>query len=192
MRALLPAVLVAGVLLLAGCGGGAAAPSGSESFAGTPLDGRSAPDFTLDDEEGTAVSLAGLRGSRVLLTFVYTHCPDVCPLIVRNLDEAARAVPGTRVVAVSVDAKGDTPAAVREFRSAHRLGAELSYLIGSSAELARVWRDYAVYAAASGGSLVDHSALTMLIDEDGKERVAYPPTFAPADVVHDLRQVAAR
>jgi len=180
------------MLILAGCGGGARARAGTESFAGTPLDGRAAPDFTLQDEEGAAVSLAGLRGDPVLLTFIYTHCPDVCPLIARNLDKAARAVPGTRVVAVSVDAKGDTPAAVREYRATHRLGPEFLYLIGSDAELARVWRDYAVYAAGQGGSFVDHSALTMLIDERGRERVAYPPTFAPADVVHDLRQVTAR
>jgi protein SCO1/2 len=197
MRSVGPALLAAGVLLLAGCGGEAATGGGAatnagetgDALAGTPMDGRPAPDFTLADEEGDQVTLSDLRGEPVLLTFIYTHCPDVCPLIAQNLDRAANAVPGTQVVAVSVDATGDTPAAVREFRAAHRLGPEFRYLIGSAGDLARVWRDYAVYAAAAGGNLVDHSALTMLIDPDGKQRAAYPPQFAPDDVVHDLRQV---
>jgi protein SCO1/2 len=188
-----PALLLAGLLLLAGCGGTAATTAGGGSgagLAGTALDGRPAPDFTLDDEEGTAVTLSDLRGEPVLLTFIYTHCPDVCPLIAQNLDRAASAVPGAQVVAVSVDAAGDTPAAVRRFRTAHRLGPEFHYLLGSSGDLARVWRDYAVYAAANG-SLVDHSALTMLIDAAGKQRAAYPPDFTADEVVHDLREVAS-
>ena len=66
------------------------------------------------------MSLAAERGHYVVVTFLYTHCPDVCPVIAGNLNRvlatptARRA--GLRVLAVSVDPKRDTPAAVAPVR----------------------------------------------------------------------------
>src|SRR5438034_11726188 len=64
-----------------------------------------APNFTLHDESGAAVSLHGQRGKIVLVTFLYTHCPDVCPLIASNLNTALRNLGSkraqVRVLAVS-------------------------------------------------------------------------------------------
>src|SRR5579859_6811665 len=39
-----------------------------------------APDFTLKDQDGQAVQMATLQGRVVALTFLYTTCPDACPL----------------------------------------------------------------------------------------------------------------
>lgn len=39
------------------------------------------PDFSLVDQEGNPFRFESSRGKIVLLTFVYTACPDVCPLL---------------------------------------------------------------------------------------------------------------
>src|SRR5437016_1262618 len=49
--------------------------------AGTDLGRTPAPPFSLVDQDGQQVSLAQFRGQPVVLTFLYTHCPDECPLI---------------------------------------------------------------------------------------------------------------
>jgi len=50
-------------------------------LAGTELGATDAPDFTLTDGvSGRSVSLSAQRGQVVALTFLYTTCPDVCPL----------------------------------------------------------------------------------------------------------------
>ena len=50
-------------------------------LAGTELGATDAPDFTLTDGvSGRSVSLSAQRGEVVALTFLYTTCPDVCPL----------------------------------------------------------------------------------------------------------------
>jgi protein SCO1/2 len=71
----------------------------------------------------------------VLLTFSYDHCPDVCPLIIAKLHNALLKLgPQARrlqIVAVSVDPKGDTPASIRAFLSAHEMTGRMEYLIGS-------------------------------------------------------------
>ena len=115
------ALLVAAAALLAGCGSSAkkaeVQPPAKKTFSGGELTPpKQAPPLALRDADGRAVSLAAQRGKLVLVTFLYTHCPDVCPLIASNLNAAVRALGAkrsdVRVLAVSVDPKGDTPGAV--------------------------------------------------------------------------------
>ena len=67
------------------------------------------------DQNGSRVTLAAQRGHWVIVTFLYTYCPDVCPVIAGNLNAALGAPPhaaaGLRVLSVSVDPARDTPAA---------------------------------------------------------------------------------
>jgi len=200
-RAPLALALLA-ALAASACGGGGghehgAAASvtvtgGSGHFAGGELDPpRPTPDFTLTDQAGQKVSLADQRGKLVLLTFLYTNCPDVCPLITQNLNQALQML-GTerddvRVLAVSVDPEGDTPKSVDEYAKAHHLLPEFHYLIGSRDELTKVWKAYDVAAVASDPELVDHTAYTMLVDQSGEGRVIYDSQVKAKDVVHDVR-----
>ena len=41
---------------------------------------------------GKIVRLSGQRGRVVLLTFLYTRCPDVCPLLAANLNAVLRSL----------------------------------------------------------------------------------------------------
>ncbi|HEX5467836.1 MAG TPA: SCO family protein [Gaiellaceae bacterium] len=165
---------------------------GSGAFAGGELTpARSTPDFTLTDQSGDSVSMAAQRGKLVLLTFLYTHCPDVCPLITQNLNQALRTLgperDDVRVLAVSVDPEGDTPKSVDEFAQAHHLLPQFHYLVGSRTELTKIWKDYGVAAVASDPELVDHTAYTMLVDRSGEGRVIYDSQVQAKDVVHDVR-----
>src|SRR5256885_44672 len=105
-------------LVLAAC---APAP-----LAGTDLGATDAPDFTLTDGvTGRAVTLSAQRGQIVALTFLYTSCPDVCPLTAARFRSAQAELQSdaSRVtfVAVSVDPDRDTPQAVQDFSTAHGL-----------------------------------------------------------------------
>jgi protein SCO1 len=164
---------------------------GSGRFAGGELTPpKPVPDFTLVDQSGRRVSMAEQRGKLVLVTFLYTHCPDVCPLITENLNQALRTLgrkrDDVRVLAVSVDPKGDTPKSVDAYAKAHHLLPEFHYLIGTRPELTEVWKKYDVAAVASDPELVDHTAYTMLVDESGKGRVIYDSQVKAKDVVHDV------
>ena len=191
-------LLLAAVLLLAGCGGSpseqAATPTQPASkFAGGELmPPRKAPPLALRDVDGSAPTLAGQRGKLVLVTFLYTNCPDVCPLIAQNLNAALRALSpaqrrDVRVLAVSVDPKGDTAAAVRAYEQKLELLPEFHYLIGTRPQLKRVWTAWNVLAVQSSPDVVDHVAYTALIDRDGKQRVLYPTQLRARQVIHDLR-----
>jgi protein SCO1/2 len=182
------------MLALAGCGSSQpkiAHPAdttpqvGGAMLTSTPL----APPISLHDDQGHVVHLSDFRGKWVAVAFLYTHCPDVCPLIAQNLNAALTKAPDLRVVAVSVDPKGDTPAAVRAFSRSHELVERFHYLIGTRSQLQPVWHAYHVAAAPGPAKTVEHSAFELLIDPKGHERAYYDARVRAADVLHDLKQL---
>jgi protein SCO1/2 len=192
--------LALAALLGAGCGGSAATvesppPTTTASgFAGIAvLPPRPAPAIALHDAGGHPVTLLGQRGRYVLVTFLYTHCPDVCPLIASNLNAALRALgphaSNVRVLAVSVDPAGDTAAAVRAYAKRMHLEPQFRYLIGTRKELRPVWAAWHVLSVQRKPGLVDHIAYTLLIDRAGKERVLYDSQVHARQVLHDLRRL---
>jgi len=193
------------VAILSGCGGSThSATAGSTGSQPTlALDApsqlsppRGAPAISLRDSLGHRVTPSQYRGKAVLLTFIYDHCPDICPLIVSNLHNAlgmlgAQAAK-VQVIAVSVDPKGDTPATVKAFVAAHEMTGRMEYLIGSLAQLAPVWRVWGVAVQATPDSReVGHSAFVYGISASGKATALYPANLKPQWIAHDVPILAA-
>lgn len=179
--------LALAVLLLAGCGGG----SKAQKLAGIAVDPQvRAPNFALEDQSGRTVTVAAQRGHWLVVTFLYTHCPDVCPLIASSLNTVLRARgPKAKlsVLAVSVDPKGDTPAAVRRYIRERGLLPQFLYLLGAPAQLRATWAHWSVSAVSQSRELVDHVAYTALVDTAGRQRVLYDSQVKARQVLHDLR-----
>lgn len=191
-------MLAAFVALAAGCGGSSASnePSNDpEDYRGTLLtDKPAAPNLRLHDPSGKTVTLAGQRGRWAVVTFLYTYCPDVCPVIAGNLNAALQTAParraGLRVLAVSVDPERDTPAAARRYSRDHHLSAKFVWLLGTRAELQRAWRAFNVAVLPGKKRTVTHSTFEILIDPEGHERLLYDSKVQTADLVHDLNLLA--
>lgn len=192
-------------LAAAGCGSSstklrasAEQPANADTgFRGTPNQ-TPGPVFPLQlhDSLGHTVNIHDYVGKVVLVTFIYTHCPDVCPLIVGNL-HAAQAQLGAQsaklqIIAVSTDPRGDTPASVKRFLAAHDITGRVEYLLGTPAQLSRTWETWGIVAKRSTRTpeFVEHSALIYGISASGKLLTVYPANFKPADVVHDVPLLA--
>lgn len=116
-------------------------------FKGTRLTAESpAYDFMLHDQFGEESGLRDHRGKVVLLTFLYTNCPDVCPITTSQL-RSAREMLGdsaddVAIVAVSVDPERDSTEAAYQFSERWRMTDIWSYLVGSEDELKPIWKAY--------------------------------------------------
>jgi protein SCO1/2 len=186
------------VLLTAVCAGcGSKHSSGPTGPPPSPYRGllisppEAAPAFGLHDQSGKIVGAQAERGHWLVVAFLYTHCPDVCPLIASNLGAALRKMPQLRVLAVSVDPKGDTPASVRAFIAARKLPPRFRYLTGTRAELAPVWKKFHVASLPGPKGTVSHSAFELLIDPTGKERVLYDSQLRAVDLAHDIKRLTS-
>jgi protein SCO1 len=187
-------------VLATACGTDSSPPAAAEHgrapvrFQGTTLPPRTRQaDFALRDQDGRLVRLSAERGRYVLLTFLYTRCHDVCPLTASSLNAVlsllGRARDDVRVIAVSVDPKGDTPDSVRLFVKRHHLLPQFRYLTGSRAQLERLWVHYNVAVVPEADGQLRHEAYTTLIDRQGNGRVVYKPPASTPAVLHDLRML---
>lgn len=152
------------------------------SLPGTPLNGNPTPDFRLTDHRGVELQLSQLRGRPVVLSFLFTNCPDVCLLTTAGLAETARAVPEAAFVGISVDPDRDDPNTVRRFLARQGLADRLTYLVGPKPALERVWADYFVAADAEL-----HTDALYLIDKHGRQRALLRSDFDPAELTAALR-----
>ena len=190
LRAYARAVIRALFIVLLACV--ACAPPAAR-LSGTELGAKDAPDFTLTDGiSGQTVTLSSLRGNVVALAFLYTRCPDVCPITAAQFRAAQRSLgpdaPRVRFVAVSVDPEGDTPAAVRAFSDERDLRENWRYLIGSRAQLQIVWAAYGIASfPAPSGVGVAHNDAIFVIDQKGRERELLHSDVVLNDLVADLR-----
>ena len=169
-----------------------AAAASKSPFAGHELHGLlDRTDFSLHDQHGKVIRLSAQRGKLVLVTFLYTHCTDICPLIADHLNAAIGQMfhqrSAVRVLAVSVDPAGDTRKAVRKYVAEHRLFPEFHYLTGTRAQLERVWQAYNVLVLNRNPESVGHSGYIFLLDRSGKPRVFYGARATADQVGHDLR-----
>jgi protein SCO1/2 len=153
------------------------------------------PRFDLTDQDGRRVSAAGLRGRAAIVSFLYTHCQDTCPLVADQIRGALdhlgrRAVP---VVAVSVDPAGDTRASARAFLLKHDLNGRARFLLGTEAQLAPVWRQFGVAPQRPGTSERDsHTTSTVLLDARGVQRIGFrADDLTPEALAHDVRTLSS-
>ncbi len=198
--AILAALAVATLLIVGHSNSAPALPGNAHSekvsgFEGATLSPREpAPSLGgLRNYLGEPVSLATYEGKAVFVTFLYTHCPDVCPLETAELHNTlARLGPERskqlQIIAVSVDPKRDTRQAVAKFVNEHGMTGRMKYLIGDTRELAQVWEAWNVGSEPDSVNpeFVAHSALIYGISASGKLTTIYPSNFKPNEIVHDL------
>jgi protein SCO1/2 len=156
-----------------------------------------APPIALHNYLGQPVNIDQYRGKAVLVTFLYTNCPDICPLITSNLRVAqnlmgSKTASKVQIIAVSVDPKGDTRKAVASFLARHEMTGRMQYLTGDAHELARVWKAWGVGSErdASQPQFINHSGLIYGITASGKRTTLYSASFKPADIAHDVPLLA--
>jgi protein SCO1/2 len=154
--------------------------------------------FELTDHHGKHRTLADFHGKVVMLSFGYTHCPDMCPttlaLLASALERMGEDARDVQVLFTTVDPKRDTPQVLAQYVPAFH-----PTFLGLYADMettARTAREFKAYfdlrpPNENGSYTVDHSGQIYVFDAQGRLRLFVRPD-APADsIVHDLRLLLA-
>jgi protein SCO1/2 len=182
------AVFALGAIALAASRRGEETPEG---FQGALMPkGVRAPDFTLTNQHGDAISMRSLRGSPVVVTFLYTTCEDTCPIQAQTvrgaLDQLGHDVPA---IAIAVDPPRDTPERAKAFLSEQRALGRIDFVLGTRKELRPLWNGFFIRPQTV---TEEHQARYTLVDAKGFQRVGYPGSQAtPELLAHDLRLLEA-
>ena len=168
MRRGLVAVLLVTTLLL---------PVQAAAYNGLVLSRGSVGEVNLVDQHGENVSLDGLNEEILVVAFVFTHCPDACPVITHTMkavqagleDDLAEHV---GFVSITVDPVRDTPERLLAFTEYHRV--DWPHLTADNATLEDVWARFGVNVASevieAHGSAVDfalEAATVTVINTNG-------------------------
>jgi len=144
-----------------------------------------APAFTLHDTLGNAVQLSDYQGRVVLLAFIFTTCPGVCPLISQQMSVLQTGLKqeglfGSKanLLSVTVDPKTDTAAVLAEY--ARTYGADAAgwrFLRESPERTKPVLKAYDEWTKLLPKGEIDHPARVYLIDQKGNIREIYSLAF---------------
>jgi thioredoxin-dependent peroxiredoxin len=126
-----------------------------------------APDFTLDDQDGAPVSLAGLRGRKVILYFYPEAATPGCTTEACDFRDSLGSLQGAGYTVLGVSR--DQPAKNKRFADAEHLTFPLlSDPDRAVHEAYAVWGEKSMYGKTVTGVLRS----TFVIDEDGRIRLA--------------------
>jgi cytochrome oxidase Cu insertion factor (SCO1/SenC/PrrC family) len=163
---------------------------------------RPAPPFRLKDEAGGPISLAAFRGRPVIVTFIDPLCRNYCPIEAQHLNDVVRAFPAAQkpaVVAVSVNAAGNTRATLREDARKWSLVPQWHWALGTGRALAHVWRAYGIEVFVStrkiaGVALRDvvHTEAAYVVDRRGYERAIFVWPYSASGMISTLRGLSAQ
>lgn len=156
------------------------------------------PDFTLTDRNGAPVKLGDLKGKVWLADFIYTTCPDSCPMLTNRLADWQKdilAAGDVRLVSFSVDPEHDTPEVLQGYAKRFQASDRWLFLTGDKTQVAKIAHEgfmlgYVPDGPTPGSSpTISHSTKIALVDKNGVVRAYYDGLGADerAKMLADLR-----
>ncbi len=141
--------------------------------------------FTLVAQDGSPIDEKAFTGKPTALFFGFTHCPEVCPTTLFELDGwLSKTDPdGTKMQAyfITVDPERDTPEIVQSYVS--NVSKRITGISGPADKVMDMVKGFRVYARKvpvdekqpDGEYTMDHTASVFLLDRDGRFRgtIAY-------------------
>lgn len=163
------------------------------------------PDFSLVDQTGAPLTDDDLRGKTVVVDFIFTRCPDICPTLSTQMAAVGEALgpapfdgPALHRVSVSVDPDFDRPAVLADYARGYGASADdWSFLTGETGEIEALVEGLAQMVerrglTEDGAPRIAHSQRLLLVDPDGGLRAFHPIDEAGlAALVDDIEAIAA-
>jgi protein SCO1 len=158
--------------------------------------------FTLLNQHDEQISFPETYSGNVMLVgYVYTHCPDICPMITYNMRDVQRALPDEEnflLVSVSFDPDRDTPETLYQYAESYRLNQDnWKLLTGEKKEVEALLEKLQISTVKTPTRFaeddtpiyfIDHTDRITLIDKKGQIRNLYSGSELNSDdVVKDIR-----
>jgi len=159
-------------------------------------EGAAVPDAKLVDEDGTPRPISSYKGHRLVLTFIYTRCPDpeFCVLMNQQFSALQKTILSTpaladvRLLSISFDPDYDTPTVLKEYAGIQRANPQIwRFATGTKDEIAPLAAKFGVTATSNGTPVLIHNLGTAVIDARGNlVKLHSTNQWKPADVVAEL------
>ena len=153
-------------------------------------------DFVLPSTLGREVGLSEYHGKVVLINFGYTHCPDICPMVLGRLAKLTKKLEHERSIGkaylqtlfITVDPDRDTVPHLKEYLAFFEAG--FIGLSGSVEQMLKISKQYAAFTQKQPGEQdeyqVIHNDKIFLIDKRGRLRALYGQSDSDEKIFNDI------
>jgi cytochrome oxidase Cu insertion factor (SCO1/SenC/PrrC family) len=143
------------------------------------------PSVTLISMDGTKTSLASAlkHDGPVMLQFIFTTCPTVCPVMSSLLSAAQSKLGTVRLISISIDPEQDTPERLREYARKFKAGPQWLFLTGSTENITAIQKAFDAYR----GSKMRHEPLTFLRATPGDQWVRLEGLMNATQLVNEYK-----
>lgn len=153
--------------------------------------------FTLTGSDGKPFSSSALSGKPHAIFFGFTHCPDVCPTtlarMVKLRNDLGAGDDSFQILFVTVDPERDGPSEVGKY--AELFDSPVTGLTGSLAQIEQVKKQFGIFSRKvpdqSGGYTVDHTAVVLLFDGNGRFTGTVAPEESDSAALAKLKRITA-
>ncbi|MBN3753573.1 redoxin domain-containing protein [Paraburkholderia sp. Tr-20389] len=151
------------------------------------------PPVTLVRDDGKSVSLADELndGRPVVLTFIYTSCTTICPMVTQTFEQLQEQLGSERdkvhIVSISIDPEQDTPARLKSYAERFGAGPEWQYYTGTVDASVAAQRAFNVYR----GDKMNHTAVAFLRAAPGKPWLRLDGLATPDELLSAYHEVVA-
>ena len=143
------------------------------------------------------------EGNVMLVGYVYTHCPDICPMITYNMRDVQQVLEGEEnfmLVSISFDPDRDSPQILYQYADNYRLNQENWRLLTGERRVVESLLEKLKIATVKTPTrfadddtpiyFIDHTDRVTLIDKNGQIRRNYPGSELRSDeVIEDIRSL---
>ncbi|MGB8954478.1 MAG: SCO family protein, partial [Tumebacillaceae bacterium] len=112
-----------------------------------------APTYTLENLDGKKVTSDDFKGKVRLVEFMYTNCPDICPMTTANMVQLQKMLKeedmfgkDVQFVSVTFDPKRDTPDVLKAYQETMGIDSSgWTFLRGDEQEVAKLMEQFGAY-----------------------------------------------
>jgi protein SCO1/2 len=149
------------------------------------------PDVTLTGADGAGIPLreALAGGTPVMLNFIFTTCPTICPVMTATFSRVREKLGternGLRMVSITIDPEYDTPAVLNEYAKRFSEDPGWLFLTGSLADIVSVQRAFDAYR----GNKMNHAPFTFLRASPGAPWTRIDGILSAAELEREARSI---
>ena len=163
----------------------------------------SSSSFNLTNTDSVQVAFPdNYKGEISVISFIYTHCPDVCPIItanMRNIQSELQDTSNVEFIEITFDPQRDTPSVLKKYKETYRLNDQFQLLTADTSTINSLLDKMNILAQKtqidslkqnSSNYFMRHSNTIYLMDKQGRIRAEYMASRVPPEhVVEDLQKL---
>ncbi|MEQ8579195.1 MAG: SCO family protein [Balneola sp.] len=167
------------------------------------IDDLSDKSFEVLNQNGESVTFPDdYEGKYVVAGFIYTNCPDICPLVTQNLIKVQKEFNNPddiQFLGITFDPKRDTPEVLKNYKGLFNLEDNFDFLTADSTTISELMDSVRVRSDVSFTQVRDddkevyfmnHSDKIMVLDKKGRVIFEYGGSMTPVNyIVEDIQSV---